>query len=80
MDYTVVFKNFEAGLVISDLVEKRKVFKIYLAGKIILAWGVLKVWSANSRSNKHYAWANSATYWQSDRATLKPAYGVPKEL
>lgn len=47
----------------SDLVEKHKVFRVYLVKKITLALEVLKIWSANSRSNKHYAWANAAAYW-----------------
>jgi uncharacterized protein with NAD-binding domain and iron-sulfur cluster len=65
MDYAVVPNKLAAGLVMSDLFDKPKAFRMSLLDKISLAWGVLKVWSVNSRSKQHYARTNASKYWQS---------------
>ena len=80
MDYAVVPNKLEAGLVMSDLFDKPKAFRMSLLDKISLSWGVLKVWSVNSRSKQHYASANASAYWQSrmtptGHATWKALFG-----
>lgn len=80
MDYAVVPNKLEAGLVMSDLFDKPKAFRMSLRDKISLSWGVLKVGAVNSRSKQHYASANASAYWQSrmtptGHATWKALFG-----
>jgi uncharacterized protein with NAD-binding domain and iron-sulfur cluster len=80
MDYAVVPNKLAADLVMSDLFDKPKAFRMSLLDKISLSWGVLKVWSVNSRSKQHYARANASAYWQSrmtptGHATWKALFG-----
>jgi uncharacterized protein with NAD-binding domain and iron-sulfur cluster len=80
MDYAVVPNKLEADLVMSDLFEKPKAFRMSLRDKISLSWGVLKVGSVNSRSKQHYASANASAYWKSrmtptGHATWKALFG-----
>lgn len=80
MDYAVVPNKLEAGLVMSDLFDKPKAFRMSLLDKISLSWGVLKVGSVNSRSKQHYASANASAYWKSrmtptGHATWKALFG-----
>lgn len=65
VDYAVVPNNIDDDSSTADLFEKPRAFRMSLADKLSLAWGILKVWSTNARSNQTYARFNAAAYWQS---------------
>ncbi len=80
MEYAVVPDKVDADFDTDDLFEKPKAFRMSMQDKISLGWGILKVWSTNTRSKSHYALANAAAYWQSrmtktGHATWKALFG-----
>jgi uncharacterized protein with NAD-binding domain and iron-sulfur cluster len=80
MEYAVVPNTLGEDFDTADFFDKRRAFRMSKSDKLALAWGVLKVWSANNRTKERYALANAAAYWQprmskSGHSTWKAIFG-----
>ncbi len=65
MEYAVVPNTIGDDFDTTDLFDMRRSFRMSRWDQLALVWGVLKVWTANNRSQERYASANAAAYWQS---------------
>ncbi len=64
MEYAVVPNTIDETFDTGDVFDKQRAFRISRTDKLALAWGILKVWAANTRSNERYSLVNAAAYWQ----------------
>jgi uncharacterized protein with NAD-binding domain and iron-sulfur cluster len=80
MEYAVVPDTIDPDFETANLYDKKRAFRMSGPDKLALAWGIVKVWTANTRSRERYARANAAAYWQSrmsktGHATWKATFG-----
>ena len=69
MEYAVVPDTIDDEFEIDDVFDKQRAFRFSLSDKVRVAWGILKVWTADTRSKESYAQVNAADYWQPHMTT-----------